>query len=156
MAPISLPCNKLIKNNMKTQIIVAAFIAVLGLSSFTGEKEKTADASANISLTGIVVDSQTKETLAGVEVTIEGTNLKTYTDFEGNFSFDNIQPGNYKVITKYVSYNAVESRMVSIQANEMHALNLELLAQNAAPQVDVANSMMAATKAEGQSTLASK
>jgi hypothetical protein len=141
---------------MKTQIIVAAFVAVLGLSSFTGEKEKTSDASANITLSGIVVDSQTKETLAGVEVTIEGTKLKTYTDFEGNFSFDNIQPGNYKVVTKYVSYNAVESRIVSIQPNEMHALNLELHAQNSAPQVDLNNSLMATTTAENQSTLAIK
>jgi len=143
---------------MKTQIIVAAFVAVLGLSSFTGEKEKTADASANITLSGIVVDSQTKETLAGVEVTIEGTNLKTYTDFEGNFSFDNIQPGNYKVVTKYVSYNAVESRTVSIQPNEMHALNLELQSQNTAPQVDAtnSNSMMATSATQNQSALASK
>jgi len=143
---------------MKTQIIVAAFVAVLGLSSFTGEKEKTADASANITLSGIVVDSQTKVTLAGVEVTIEGTNLKTYTDFEGNFSFDNIQPGNYKVVTKYVSYNAVESRTVSIQPNEMHALNLELQSQNAAPQVDAtnSNSMMATSATQNQSALASK
>ncbi|MFT3740927.1 MAG: carboxypeptidase-like regulatory domain-containing protein [Breznakibacter sp.] len=131
---------------MKSQIFVTAAVLFFSAQAFAGNKNKpettagktatSVAAPVNVCLTGTIVDEQTKETLAGVEVSVEGTQLKTYTDFEGKFSFDNLQPGNYKVVTKYVSYNKIESREVVIKANEMHSLNLELTAQNTLPQLD--------------------
>jgi hypothetical protein len=130
---------------MKSQIIIAALLFI-GINSFASEKTKSEKASTkvetpstNVYLTGTIVDEQSKETLAGVEVTIEGTDLKTYTDFEGKFSFDGIKPGTYKIATKYVSYNKAESRQVTVKANEMHSLNMELTAQNSLPQLETTN-----------------
>ena len=139
---------------MKAQIFLTAAVLFVSANLLAGNKNKpeaadktTVAAPVNVCLTGTIVDEQTKETLAGVEVTIEGTQLKTYTDFEGKFSFDNIQPGNYKVVTKYVSYNKTESRQVNIKANEMHSLNLELTAQNTLPQIEsTSNQTMLAGK----------
>ncbi|MFW5774271.1 MAG: carboxypeptidase-like regulatory domain-containing protein, partial [Tangfeifania sp.] len=54
-------------------------------------------------LTGTVADSGSGELLAGVEIQLEGTDKKTYTDFDGNFTF-NVKPGEYKVVASYISY----------------------------------------------------
>jgi hypothetical protein len=131
---------------MKTKILVVAFFA-LSIGAFAGEKVKPskaaspkAETTTNVCLTGIIIDEQTKETLAGVEVSIEGTSLKTYTDFEGKFSFDSIKPGVYKVNANIISYNKVQSQQVLVKENEMHSLNLELTAQNTLPHMDSSKS----------------
>jgi len=62
------------------------------------------DSEATVALTGTITDSQSGELLAGVEVSIEGTGTKTYTDFDGNFLFQDIKPGEYKIVTNYISY----------------------------------------------------
>jgi len=116
---------------MKAQVLFIALVLFVGLNSFKSEK-KTPDAATaqatmlNNSITGLVIDNSTGEALAGVEINIEGTQLKTYTDFDGKFSFESLQPGDYKVCTKYISYKKKESRSIKVDRNEMHTLNLEL------------------------------
>jgi hypothetical protein len=138
---------------MKTKIFLVALLA-LGMNVFATEKNKNDkkaetknEATSKVCLTGTIIDEQTKETLAGVEVSIEGSNLKTYTDFEGKFSFDNIKAGSYKVNANIISYNKIQSQQVVVKENEMHALNMELTAQNTVPQLD---------SAKAQSMLAGK
>ena len=81
---------------------------MLAVAVTANEKEgKTAvnsDNTATVALSGTVLDSNSGELLVGVEVKIEGTNTKTYTDFDGNFSFDNMKPGEYKLVANYISY----------------------------------------------------
>ena len=63
-----------------------------------------ADNTASLVITGSVFDQNSGESLVGVEIQIEGTDLKTYTDFDGNFSFKNVKPGEYKLVSNYISY----------------------------------------------------
>jgi hypothetical protein len=56
-------------------------------------------------LKGQVVDFISGESLTGVEVSIEGTDAKAYTDFDGNFEIKEVMPGNYNLIATYISYN---------------------------------------------------
>ena len=65
---------------------------------------KDSENSATLVLSGTVADENSGEALVGVEVKIEGTDLKTYTDFDGKFAFNNVKPGEYKVVTSYISY----------------------------------------------------
>lgn len=58
-----------------------------------------------ITLKGKVVDFNSGEALTGVEVSIEGSTLKTYTDFDGNFEIKDVKPGNYNLVASYISYN---------------------------------------------------
>ncbi len=51
-----------------------------------------------LSLSGTVFDFQSGEALTGVEVSIEGTDIKVYTDFDGNFEIDNVKPGNLTLL----------------------------------------------------------
>ncbi|MGM0376963.1 MAG: carboxypeptidase-like regulatory domain-containing protein [Bacteroidota bacterium] len=89
--------------------------------------EQPAKAEAPTSaIAGTIVDDETGETLTGVEVQLKGTDMKTYTDFEGKFVFDHINPGQYSVEANIISYQGEQTRSVDVESNEMHAFNLEL------------------------------
>lgn len=86
---------------------IGILLVLVGFSTIAKEKEaKITDTenTATMVLSGSVADDNSGESLVGVEVKIEGTDLKTYTDFDGNFSFKNVKPGEYKLTTRYISY----------------------------------------------------
>lgn len=89
------------------KLLFATIIVFLAVAVNAKEKkgETTADSNSEATtlLTGTVADSGSGELLAGVEVQLEGTEMKTYTDFDGNFTF-NVKPGEYKVVANYISY----------------------------------------------------
>ncbi|TAJ12057.1 carboxypeptidase-like regulatory domain-containing protein [Marinilabiliaceae bacterium JC017] len=114
---------------MKTQVFLLAAILFIGLNSFKNEK-KAKKAPMHTSITGMVMDHKTGESLAGVAIALEGTNLTTYTDFDGKFSFENVKPGDYKISTTYVSYKKNESKKIRLNKNEMHKVDLKLSAAN--------------------------
>jgi uncharacterized alpha/beta hydrolase family protein len=77
-----------------------------------------------LQLIGFVTDKNSNEALVGVEVKIEGIQEKTYTDFDGKFTFTNLKPGEYNIVASYISYqkNSIEhvdlknaTRQVSIK-----------------------------------------
>ncbi len=91
------------KTTVITLLILFAFV-----TGNAKEREKKSDPVAKSSVTttfsGTVTDVASGELLAGVEIKLEGTDLKTYTDFDGNFSFKDLKPGEYKVVSTYISY----------------------------------------------------
>lgn len=106
---------------MKKILLAAAmFLLAITLHAKDNEtKAKDTEASATIVLAGSIVDQNSGESLVGVEVKIEGTDMKTYTDFDGNFSFQNVKPGDYKLVANYISYqqNTREMTLNSAQNN---------------------------------------
>ncbi len=90
------------------KLIVCLLSILLAGGIYAKEKEVKANAvsdkMATMELSGTVYDFSSEELLAGVEVKIEGTDMKTYTDFDGQFTFKNIKPGEYKLVTTYISY----------------------------------------------------
>lgn len=112
-------------------IIIAAFLVLLTLASNAKEKEaNSADtkSSATTIITGSIADENSGESLVGVEVSIKGTNIKTYTDFDGNFKFENLKPGEYTLSTNYISY---KKQLQSLNtANENKSLKIKLHTSN--------------------------
>jgi len=104
---------------MKKILLVAAmFLLAVTLHAKDNEtKSKDSDSNATIMVAGSIVDQNSGESLVGVEVKIEGTDMKTYTDFDGNFSFKNVKPGDYKLVANYISYQQ-NSKELSINSNE--------------------------------------
>lgn len=94
---------------MKKTIITLVFTALLGLVYADNDGTKS-EVVANstpvemVNLTGSIADLASGESLAGVEVALEGTDLKTYTDFDGNFEFKDVKPGKYNLIASFISY----------------------------------------------------
>lgn len=106
------------------KIIIALLMSVSMIAVQAKEKDSKSsgnnEATATTVLKGTVADENSGEALVGVEVKLEGTDLKTYTDFDGNFSFSSVKPGEYKVVANYISYEKKsETLNVSADKNEL-------------------------------------
>ncbi len=111
---------------MNYKLLVLLFVSIFSINTFASEKETKADAkSTTVSVSGTVMDETTGELLTGVTVALEGTNQKTYTDFEGNFSFENVKEGTYNVKVELVSYKEVELKNVAV-SNQNQDLTVKL------------------------------
>lgn len=111
--------------------IIALCIVVISTANNNETKTETpnetsSEVISNVELTGCIIDSKSSETLVGVEVQIEGTDLKTYTNFDGNFSFENVKPGKYKIVASYISYekNIVENIEAKLDSKNNIAIKM--------------------------------
>jgi protocatechuate 3,4-dioxygenase beta subunit len=77
------------------------------------------------SLSGLVIDHETGEGLAGVAIQLEGLNQVVYTDFEGNFKLEGVVPGQYNITSSYISYQEKELKNVNVSGIN-NAIRLEL------------------------------
>jgi hypothetical protein len=74
-------------------------------------------------ITGTVTDKTSNETIAGVQVRVQGTDIVTYTNFDGNFFLPELPKGKYTLEFSYITYTS--------EAVVMDGSNLQ-------PQVEVA------------------
>ncbi len=69
-----------------------------------GEKTET----NSVTLSGLVLDNDTKEPLIGAKVEIQQPdNTTVYSDFNGSFEIKNLHPGNYTITVSYISFHDV-------------------------------------------------
>lgn len=80
-------------------------------------------------LSGKIKDASTGETLIGANVLIEGTNLGTASDADGNYVILNIPPGKYNVKFSYIGYEMTSVSGVVIVADQTTSLSIELKSQ---------------------------
>lgn len=106
---------------MKRVLIVALLVlsgvVVNAKKSDVKSKAEDAKGQATTVLAGSITDGISGESLVGVEVKIAGTDRKAYTDFDGNFSFKDLKPGEYKLITNYISYKK-KSEVLKLEDNK--------------------------------------
>jgi TonB-linked SusC/RagA family outer membrane protein len=84
----------------------------------------TVIANGQNSLVGVVIDSETQETLPGVNVFISSLEIGTATDADGEFELTNIIDGTYEVQFSSIGYRTL-TRTVTIDQPET-VLNAEL------------------------------
>jgi outer membrane receptor protein involved in Fe transport len=88
-----------------------------------------AAADAQTTLEGQVTDIETGEPILFGNVALyRGGNMVTgtQTDFDGNYSFNNIDPGTYDVEVSYVGYQSQRQSGVVVSAGRANRLNIEL------------------------------
>ena len=90
-----------------------------------GNKHNKAESGATIKIEGKIVDKYTNEALAGVALELNSGSKKYYTDFEGNFLIEGIQPGVYKIDVIYVSYQGITLEEINTNDTELK-LKVEL------------------------------
>jgi hypothetical protein len=100
---------------MKTYILSIIFILSVTGSVFAGNDKETGASAPKSAIAGKVIDQSTSEELAGVIIQIEGTDVKAYSDIEGNFRIEGVEPGNYNLTVSYISYQ--EKLVKNIQAS---------------------------------------
>lgn len=110
----------------KITTILLALTLVLSFSSVMAkDNPKEKPEAPTTSLTGKILDAQTGEALVGVSVKIEGSDIEAYTDFDGNFQFDGILPGEYTISATMISYKK-ESSKLDVKLNNENDLKLNL------------------------------
>ena len=82
---------------------VLAFMAVMLLGSVYSQSQVSGSVSDNQNMTGI----------PGVNVVIEGTNIGTVTDFDGNFVLNTSQAPPFNLVISYVGYSAQKVSVTS-------------------------------------------
>jgi hypothetical protein len=93
------------------KVILSVFIACASLAVFaekTDSKAETKSESTVCSLSGNIIDEISGEALVGVEVKVDGSDIKTYTDFDGHFVINNLKSGDCKLVASYTSYSKAE------------------------------------------------
>jgi outer membrane cobalamin receptor len=101
---------KKVKKNI--EIIILSFM--IFLSSIIVPSISIAEVAMlgdNASLSGYVLDEETKETLIGATISIVGTKFGAYTNKSGYFSITNILPGEYTVKVSSVGYKKIEKKL---------------------------------------------
>ena len=117
---------------MKNFILVLVFI--LGFANIYADcinEGSPAETPAPVTtVTGKVVDIVSGESLAGAEVRIEGSNLVTYTDLDGNFNFSNIKSGTYSIVVTFISYKNSLVENLSISTSNSRRLEVQLVPES--------------------------
>lgn len=104
---------------MKYILFVTLFIAHLISQSAHAQ-------STTGSITGTVVDSESGETLIGVNVVLEGTLKGTATDIDGKYTLKSVEPGIYNLIVSYISFTTQKITGVEIKAGETVQMDIIL------------------------------
>jgi hypothetical protein len=105
-------------------VFILSFFA--GNVMYAGNENESGKSPANTTIIGKVFDKNTMEELVGVTVQIEGTDIKAYTDIEGNFKIEGVQPGTYNLNISYISYKEAELTNVSIEQSSGKELEIKL------------------------------
>lgn len=99
---------------LKQILLIAAFlINAVALMAQTGV------------IKGTITDANTKETLIGAAVALQGTTNGAITDFDGNFRIEKIAPGSYNLVISYISYDNQIVR-AEVQGGTETTINIEL------------------------------
>lgn len=77
-------------------------------------------------LKGKVIDRKTKEAVIGATVSIVGTYYAVPTDINGNYTINNIKPGEYSVKIVYLGYKEQLNNGVKISNGNTTTLNIQL------------------------------
>lgn len=111
--------------------LIGILLVLVGFSAIAKENETkttSTERTTTMILSGSIADENSGESLVGVEVKIEGTDLKTYTDFDGNFSFKNVKQGECELVANYISYEK-KSKVLNVDSNEKK-IRIELQSSN--------------------------
>jgi|DewCreStandDraft_4_1066084.scaffolds.fasta_scaffold64269_2 hypothetical protein len=104
-------------------IVITAFVFAQAGTPLKGELESTNKAV----LKGKVIDKKTGEALVGAVIKLKNTDIKVYTDLEGNFEIKNLKDGEYSLIVSYISYIDSLIENASVNNKNNNTLEIELL-----------------------------
>lgn len=77
-------------------------------------------------ITGRVVDIKTQEPLVGAIVEVEGTDLKSVANIDGDFKIEGLKNGTYTLLVKYIGYKTKIIERVQAEESDTKSMNIEL------------------------------
>src|SRR5258706_14843637 len=111
------------------------FIQILLLLALLAPSAVLAGTTGKIA--GHIKDAQTKESLAGVNVLVQGTSLGAATDLEGYYSILNVPPGAYTIVASAIGYTrkAVTGLTVSVDLTSTLDLEMDATVVEVSPEI---------------------
>jgi hypothetical protein len=101
---------------------VAIFsLSAKGTSSPEAKPSVVSEVISSVNLNGVIFDKDTKESLAGAVVTVNGQ--KIYSDLDGKFVFNNVNNGKVQLKVSLISY---EEKTFEIDPSNASSLKIEL------------------------------
>lgn len=101
---------------MKTITLIFTLLVVTTiLANNNGEKPKS------FSITGRVIDNV--ESLTGVKVMLDNQEMIVYTDFEGNFTINNVVEGEHTLSFSLITYN---NKVITFNPTSGNKVEVEL------------------------------
>ena len=82
--------------------------------------------SATGKIAGKITDQNTGEDIIGLTVVIEGTTKGVQTNIEGRYSLDNLVPGNYTLVFRYLTYGTKKVENVVVNAGQLTELSVTM------------------------------
>ncbi len=125
-AVVFLHCSKPKTMKKVFSVIIVLLAVIMTTAPAMATLNPTKAPSATAAINGTVLDYQSGETLAGVAVSVEGTDLKVYTDLDGNFTINNLEPGTYNLVLSMISYKSSLVENLELQANEKELIDIKL------------------------------
>ena len=104
---------------MKTITLIIALFSLTNLFAINNNNEEAKPKSFSIS--GKVIDNN--ENLTGVKIELDGKQMIVYTDFDGNFTLENILPGDHTISLSLITYNNKE---ITFNPEKNNNLEIEL------------------------------
>lgn len=102
---------------MKTIAVILSFLALTTVFANNNNEEKP----KSFSITGKVVNNS--ESLTGVKVILDGKETTVYTDFDGNFTINDVLEGNHTLSFSLVAHN---NKVVNVNPSRNNSLQIEL------------------------------
>jgi hypothetical protein len=97
---------------------VSTIIIFLSLNFYShGTMEKKTGESENIRntvvVTGKITDGDTGEALTGVKIEIEGTEIRSYTDFDGHYRLVIPASSRFRVKYRFITYRPADTELTA-------------------------------------------
>lgn len=78
------------------------------------------------SISGIVKDKKTKETIPGANVIIQGTVIGASTDLNGEFKINNVGEGSHNLVVSFISYKTEIVQGIKVKKGQNTIVNIEI------------------------------
>ncbi len=110
----------------KKSILLFIILTLFGFSAIAAVEGDKSNKGQAKQIEGKVIDYNTGEALTGVKVILSGSNKVTYTDFEGQFQFEDLDKGKYDIEFEYVSYKSNKTSIVLSNNENIANITMEL------------------------------
>lgn len=81
-------------------------------------------------ITGTVVDTETGESLIGVNILVQGTRIGTSTDVHGAYRIADLEPGTYDLVVSYIGYTKKTVTGVEVEAGVTRTVDVRLVSES--------------------------
>jgi len=102
---------------MRTIVLVISLFCVTAIFANNNNEKQP----KKISIKGQVLDNT--ESLTGVKVILDNKETTVYTDFEGNFTIDNVLAGEHTLSFSLITY---DSKKITFNPSKNNNLNISL------------------------------